>query len=59
MDQLSAYGEADKGQASPPKESGPVEVTNQDTSVAADLAKGVIPGGGGVHPRWPRVVRTM
>ena len=59
MDQISAYGEADKGQASPPKESGPDEVTNQDTSVALDLAKGIIPGGVYFHPRWPSVVRTM
>ena len=44
MDQLSTYGEADRPQASPPKESGTVEDTHKDTSVTPDLAQGVIPG---------------
>ena len=43
MDQLSAYGEADRPQSSPPKEFGQVEDTNKDTSFTPDLAQGVLP----------------
>ena len=44
MDQLSAYGEADKPPTSPSKESGTVEAPSKDTSVSPDLAQDGLPG---------------